>query len=236
MKLFVFGNDQRRAAAAMAAIWGIDAKRSKEINTWVNLAKEIGQHQKLDELVLDYHGWPGGILLDDGGFTLTEPQVPKYFGKVKTKIEHIRFEGCWVGEAPDAMAAFGRLFDAQAVSGFTWACWSNEIEVTLPKGITAADLKKHLAAFETWLMPGTPSIAQLASMARQREVKKKLALLWYQYSTDEKPPYANNNFQRLGRHSYKTRADATARTIDAKNAKTSESPSPPFEYVTVKLR
>jgi hypothetical protein len=155
-KLFLFGRDQRSAAPAIAAIWKIGVKQQREVNKLTSLAKEISRHKQLDELVLDFHGYPGGIILDDGGYSLSDQKVSKSFAKTATKIEHIRFEGCWVGEAPDEMATFGRLFSAQYVSGFTWTCWTNEIELTIPKGITAKALKDYLKLFEMWLMPGTP--------------------------------------------------------------------------------
>jgi hypothetical protein len=233
--LFLFGSDQRRAASALAAIWKIGRDQQKELDTLAEVAKEIGKHKNLDRLILYYHGMPGGIILDDVGAKLSEPEISKAFAKTSTKIEHIGFEGCWVGEAPDEMAAFGRLFGAKDVSGYTWTCWNNEIEVTIPKGVTAKGLKDVLKLYEPWLIPGSPPVAQLASMAGRGDVKKKLLMFWYQYSLDEKPPYVNDNYKKLGSHSYKTRADAAQRTVQAKDAKTSDVPLPPFEYVTVKL-
>jgi hypothetical protein len=118
--LFLFGSDQRRAASALAAMRKIGRDQQKEVNTVTDLAKELGKHKSLDQLVLYYHGMPGGIILDDVGAKLSEPEITKPFAKTSTKIEHISFEGCWVGEAPDEMAVFGRLFGAKDVSGFTW--------------------------------------------------------------------------------------------------------------------
>jgi hypothetical protein len=233
--LFLFGSEQRRAASALAAIWKIGRDQQKEANTLPEVANEIGKYKNLDQLILYYHGIPGGIILDDVGAKLSEPEISKGFAKTSTKIEHIGFEGCWVGEAPDEMAAFGRLFSAKDVSGYTWTCWNNEIEVTIPKGVTAKGLQDVLKLYETWLMPGTPPLAQLASMAGRTDVKKKLLMLWYQYTLDEKPPYLDDNYKRSGSHTYKTRADATKRSVAAKDAKTSDVPIPPFEYVTVKM-
>jgi hypothetical protein len=166
---------------------------------------------------------------------LSDQKVSKAFASTITKIEHIRFEGCWVGEAPDEMAVFGRLFSSSYVSGFTWASWTNHIEVTIPKMITAKDLKKHLALYERWFMPGTPDMVQLASMAKHRDIKKKLLMLWYQYTLEEKPPYVDDNLRRYGAVTYKVRSDAAKRTVESKDAKPSDSPTSPFEYVTVKL-
>jgi hypothetical protein len=233
--LFLFSSEQRRSAPAVAAIWKIGHEQQMEVNTLSEVVKEIGKNKNLDRLILYFHGLPGGIILDDVGSNLSDPEITKAFSKTVTKIEHIGFEGCWVGEAPDEMLAFGRLLKAKDVSGFTWACWSNDIEITIPKGVTARGLSDVLKSYATWLAPGSPPIAQLASMAGRTDIKKQLLMLWYQYTTEEKPPYLDDNFKKSGSHTYKTRADAKARSIEAKDAVRSDSPIPPFEYVTVKM-
>ena len=85
---------------------------------------------------------------DDGnskGYDLGEKAVTDAFAKTKTQIERIRFEGCWVGDGPADMAAFGRLFNAREVSGFTWrALGPTTSTVTIPKGLTAEDLQAFL--------------------------------------------------------------------------------------------
>ncbi len=106
-------------------------------------------------------------------YALDEAALAKELGKAKTRVRHIRFEGCWVGESPVEKAAFGRIFSAADVSGFTWVSWTGEATVTIPKAIKAQDLSKFLQAqnLEKWLMPGSPSVQVLASMARNAEAK-----------------------------------------------------------------
>ncbi len=237
-KLFLYLSELKGfAASGLAAIWGIGAKEQTEISTLDDMAKAIGQQSALDELVIFAHGVPGGLILEDAAYALDEAVLAKELGKTKTKVQHIRFEGCWVGESPVEMAAFGRIFGATDVSGFTWVSWTGEATVTIPKAIKAQDLSKFLQAqnLEKWLMPGSPSVQVLSSMARSAQAKKTLPLLWYQATLNRKPPYEGNNFAQGGRHSYGARGEATKRTVAAAKAQNNKAPVAPFEYVTVTL-
>ena len=229
-KLFLYLSELKGfAAAGLAGIWGIGAKEQKEIDTLEDMVKAIGQNATFDELVIFAHGVPGGIILDDAAYALDEAALAKELGKTKAKVKHIRFEGCWVGLSPVEMAAFGRIFGATDVSGFTWVSWTGEATVTIPKGIKAPDLTKLLQKqnLEKWLMPGSPSVQVLASMARNADAKKTLPLLWYQATLNRKPPYEGNNFAQGGSHSYRARRDAANRTVAAAKAREQHrSPSP----------
>ena len=243
-KLFLYLSELRASAPWIAAIRGIDPKQLEAIEDLEDMAKAVGNHKSLDELVIFTHGYMGGMMLGGEAYDLGDAKVAKAFAGKKTQIDHIRFEGCWVGEGPEDMAAFGRLFDAADVSGFTWAHWSvDDSKFTLPKGTTVKSLEKLQGKDSTspiapWLAPppATPSLAQLASMARGGPVTKTLPLEWFQYTTDPKPPYLDKNLEHLGTHTYKVRRDAANRVVQAKDAKASGSPTPPFEYVTVVLR
>jgi hypothetical protein len=254
-RLLFYPELREQAQEIVGPIWKIGPSDQKDISTLNDLVKEIDKQSSLDLLVIFLHGYSGGMMLDDEdgnskGYDLGEEVVTKAFAKTKTRIEHIRFEGCWVGEGPDDMATFGRLFNAQDVSGFTWVHWSNDITVTIPKGLTADGLKTFLEknGLAKWLAPTTPPMTQLASMAQSKEAPKKLWLEWFQATLDKKAPYEDqdgklaagsgkrSNLQQLGFHIYKVRSDAISRTVLAKDAKPSSGGFSAFEYVSVKLR
>lgn len=237
-RLLVYGSDLDSVAAdGIAGIWSITAKHRKAVEDLDDMVAALGSYTALDELVIFAHGMPGGMTLTSASYALTDPAIATAFAKVKTSVQHIRFEGCWVGEAPADMAVFGRLLKAKDVSGFTWASWTNSVKINIPKGISPNDLGKFLKDqnFERWLMPGSPTVPVLASMARTAAVSRVLPMLWYQYGLDEKPPYIDDNFNKLGRHKYAARGDAAKKSIVAKSAKNSSAPISPFEYVTVTL-
>lgn len=254
-RLLFYPELREPALEIVGPYWKIGPRDQQGISTLGDMVKDIDKQKSLDELVIFLHGYTGGMMLDDDdgnskGYDLGEEAVTQAFAKTKTQIEHIRFEGCWVGDGPGDMAKFGHLFNARDVSGFTWVHWSNDITVTIPKGLTAEDLtafldKKGLAK---WLAPTTAPMAQLASLARTKDAPKKLWLEWFQATLDKKAPYEDqdgnlaadsgrpSNFQRLGVHNYKIRSDARSRTVLAKDAKPSAGGHPNFDYVTVKLR
>ena len=243
-KLLLFASELQKELVVIAAIHQIGVKEQKAIDSLDEMAKAISAHKNLDELVIFVHGYRGGMMLGDDAYTLDDPPVAKAFAKKTTKVEHIRFEGCWVGEEPNTMAAFGRFFDAKTVSGFTWVHWLNQITINLPKGTTAKSLETVLksvpgttSSLLPWIPPppGGPALAQLASMASGGNATATVPLEWFQYSLDEKQPFNNNNIEHLGKHTYKLRKDATQKSVAAKNAKPYTDPTPPFDYVTVVL-
>ena len=255
-KRLLFYPELRDAALGIVGPqWKIGPKDQQAISTLNDMVKEINKQTSLDELVLFLHGYTGGMMLDDDderekGYSLEDEAIKQAFAKTKTKIERIRFEGCWVGESPPAMAAFGRLFNAQEVSGFTWVHVTNSIDVTIPEGIKADGLKTFLEkqGLAKWLAPNTPAMTALASTARTKNASAKLWLEWFRPTLETSPPYADQdgnlaaasgkrpNFERLGAHDFEVRSAARSRTVAVKDAKVSTAPRPPFEYVTVKLR
>jgi hypothetical protein len=232
----------RKYAATVGAVWDVKPRELKPFKSLKDMTREITKHQFIDQLVIFTHGFTGGMSLEDGhDFNLNDEAVVDAFAKVKTQVDHIRFEGCWVGNGPDDMRDFGRLLRAVDVSGYTWEHADSEVTVTITAGMKAAELDAMLRPYWRWLSPSPPqSIAQLASLARAHDVTRTLKLEWYKYSdnaTDPTPPWTaqGGNGDVLGPYGYKRRADAKHRVVQPDDAKTNTEPSPPFEYVTVEL-
>lgn len=225
------------SAAEVGALWKIDKKRQRQMEDLDDLAKKIRAFKRLDTLVIYTHGIEGGILLAGKAYNLSDKEISDALAKVSTVVDHIRFEGCHVGVDPLEMAAFGRLLKATHVSGFTWAHYSGSVEVTIKKGSSKSDLKT-LDVYKKWITPGTPTIEAIATKARTRDIKWTFLTEWYQFHLEPLSfaPYIDNNYSKYGRMTYKVRADAEKITVDVKDAKRSDSPVPPFQYVTVKLQ
>ncbi len=243
--LMLYSPELQRFAATIGGIRNVNLNELKAIRSLADMAREIGKFQLLDQLVIFTHGIQGGIATEDGHiYELYEESVSKAFSNVKTRVEDVRFEGCWVGRGPRGMAAFARLVNAARVSGYTWEHGSNDITFTFPRQSTAAVITSKVARYWKWRAPFPPeSIPQLVSMARNHDVRKNLQMEWYKFSDNDSQPTnpwdVKSLDPMLGPYGYKRRSDATSRTIDyndARNAKTDEDPETPFEYVTVKYK
>jgi hypothetical protein len=267
--LLLYSDDDefRKYLPSMAGIRGIGSKDQVAFSSLDDMAKAIGQRQAIDQLVIYTHGYAGGLALEDGKhWDLNDKAVVKAFANVKTKVNQIRFEGCWVGENPVAMAFFGHLLSASTVSGYTWMHVSSEATVTIPPGADDADLECFWRPFWRWVAPyPTLSIQFLGSLAHDRTITKVLQLEWYMPFENDldlsniTPPFKLDDRtatckkeaadRRAGRpntgkaqdttlvpHGYKRRSDAKERVIEEKDAATSSDPASPFEYVTVRLQ
>ena len=243
-KLLLFLSELRDKVAVIAALYKVGLKEQQAIDSLEEMAKAINAHKNIEELIIFVHGFSGGMLLGENSYSLDDEVVTKAFEKKLTKVEHIRFEGCWVGESPNRMATFGRLFDAKTVSGFTWVHWLNEITLNLPRGTTSKSLEDVLksvpgttSSLLPWIPPppAGPPLSQLASMASSGNAKASVPLEWFQYGLEERQPFMDNNLQHLGKHTYKVRRDAAQVSVQEKDAQPYTQPIPPFDYVTVVL-
>jgi hypothetical protein len=233
----------RMFAPVIGGIWKVAAKEQKAFKSLADMVREIGKHPFLDQLVIFTHGFAGGIGLEDGHlYSLIDKEVSKAFAKVKTQVDHIRFEGCWVGNGPALMREFGRLLRAIDVSGYTWEHVSSQVGVTIPPEATTASLQALVRPYWKWLAPFPPeAVSRLASLARYHEVKKTLMLEFYKQTDDGDQPTPPWKVEGQGPdmilrpHGFKRRFEATQRIVQAKDAKPNEDPTPPFEYVTVEL-
>src|SRR5262249_18440498 len=129
----------RKYVPSIGGVWKVAAKEQKAINSLADMAREIDKHRFLNQLVIFTHGFPGGIELDDGHhYMLSDKPVAAALAKVNTQVDHIRFEGCWVGNRPVHMRNFGRLLKAIDVSGYTWEHVESEVTTNIPRGSTPA--------------------------------------------------------------------------------------------------
>jgi hypothetical protein len=240
--LMLYSPELQRFAASVGGIWNVGLKELKAIKSLEDMAREIGRFPFIDQLVIFTHGFEGGMALENGHlYDLREEAVSKAFAKVKTQVEDVRFEGCWVGRGPRGMAAFGRLLNAARVSGYTWEHGCNDITFTFPRGSTAEKVTAIVGPYWRWRAPFPPqAISQLASMARNSDVRRKIPMEWYKFSDDNATPTnpwdVKSLDPMLGPYGFKQRAQATPHAVDwkdAKDAKPEEDPATPFEYVTV---
>lgn len=243
-KLLLFLSELQNEVAVIAASHKVGLSDQKAIDSLDEMAKAISAYKNLEELIIFTHGFTGGMLLGENAYSLDDEAVAKAFAKKTTTVEHIRFEGCWVGEAPNKMAVFGHLFDAKTVSGFTWVHWLNQITINLPRGTTVKSLENVLksvagttSSLVPWIPPppAGPPLSQLASMASAGDAKTTVPLEWFQYGLEERQPFMDNNLQHLGKHTYKVRREAAQVSVEEKNAQPYTEPIPPFNYVTVLL-
>jgi hypothetical protein len=245
-KLLLYDPEFREHLPAMASTWKIGLKERIAIRSLAEVVKAIGQYTDLEEVIFWFHGVPGGIIIGQHGYDMSAQPLRQAFAKNKTRIWNIRFEGCWVGEAPDEMAQFGRLFDAWCVYGYTWAHWHASAVVTIPKGATVKSLEGTVMKdLQRWLAPDSPKLEQLASMAVQRDVRTKLNLEWYEYSgtSATPPPWEKakgqqlTNFERFSTVKYKRRSEAGKRVLTDRETEeiSNTNPTSPFEYVQVRI-
>lgn len=240
-KLMLFDPSLKQFAPFIGSIWSIGAKEQLPAANLKEFAAQITKHQKLDELILFFHGAPGQITLGNQGFGLADADLRKAFTK-KTTIGVIRFEGCWVGERPGEMAQFGMIFDASAVAGFTWEHFTSIMTVPVERGDTAEAIGKRVSKYERWIADKAPQATNLAEQAKNSSFSTKILLEWFQvFSITKAAPYdtakgeTRTNFDRLGWVTYKRRADAEQKTITFKDTEETEfEPISKFQYVTVK--
>ncbi|MGH6960988.1 MAG: hypothetical protein ACREE7_10930, partial [Dongiaceae bacterium] len=142
------------------------------IGDWKGLATAIQKHAKLGHLAFSFHSFDGGMLVGGDGRELGEESVKKLFTK-PPKVDKISFFGCNVGNRPVQMAAFGKIFSAKTVTGFTWWVIRQLVNIKLPKGVSEKQIKavlEPLAPFSVELIPAANVLVKLYTSRKDHAV------------------------------------------------------------------
>jgi hypothetical protein len=210
------------------------------------LASTIAAKSPIGLLVLDFHGGTGGeikvgVLGDEVGssrirklFTKTcstntckadaiigtrycakhQPSKSEpWFGP---RVDQIVFESCVVGQAPDQLASFGKLFHADSVTGCTWFHVVAKQVVLLPRAATEAEIKEQLKPQQKYLMNGNPGPAEMAAKCKGGAYKQELWLEWWrgEFSGELPKSLGGSVNDRL----CKARSELTKKTIASAEA------------------
>jgi hypothetical protein len=200
----------------------------KFVNSWQELARLLQEYESIDQLVLDFHGVPGGITI--GTETKSLDKVDEIFRGQKPKIRQIDFEGCSTGERASELVHFGRLFSTSRVTAWNFFRVTQPIEVEVPSDVDVKKLDSMLAPYRGYFLKGTPSSDELA----KKKGKHTLVVEWFRTELDfsplPPPPPPGGLDERPV--TFKPRDAATSRLI-----KSSEvgkyKPTPALEHVII---
>ena len=145
--LYLFDSNFDAAGERIIAkgMYGI-AEKPVPIDDWDGLAAAIQKQTKIGHLAFGFHGFDGGMQVGGDGRWLGEELVKKLFTK-PPQVDKISFFGCNVANRPVDMAAFGKIFGAASVTGFTWSTIKTPIKIELPKGVAEKKIKDALDPF-----------------------------------------------------------------------------------------
>ena len=213
-------------------------ERPVPIDDWKGLAAAIQKHTKIGHLALSFHSFSGGMIVGSDGRELAEESVTKLFTK-PPQVERISFFGCNVGNRPVQMAAFGKLFGAKAVTGFTWWTIKQPVNVKLPKGVSVEKIKKALDPFVPYsveLIPAAEVLVKTHTSRKDHEIDIVAVYGSPDGSTASALPIPLG--EQKNRKPWK---EAVKKTIKLADAATTEkaydaSPTVAYELLTVTLK
>jgi hypothetical protein len=104
------------------------------------------------------------------------------------RIDKIVFESCVVGQAPDQLAAFGKLFRADSVTGGSWFHVVRKFSLPLPKASTEAAIVERLKPFQKYLIAGNPTPVELAAKCKAAAGKQEMWSEWWRSDDDAALP------------------------------------------------
>ena len=71
----MFDPSLKEFAPAIGRLWGIGAGEFAAAGKFKEAASTIHKHSQLEELILLYHGFPGGISFTDKSFSLSDLEL-----------------------------------------------------------------------------------------------------------------------------------------------------------------
>lgn len=208
------------------------------IDDWNGLAAAVQKQTKIGHLVFAFHSFDGGMIVGSEGRELGEASVSKLFTK-PPQVDKISFFGCNVGNRPVQMAAFGKIFGAKSVSGFTWWMIKTPINIKLPKGVAEKKIKDALDPFASYsveLIPAANVLVKTHTSRKDHEIN-----LVAVYGSPDGSPASALPIPLGEQKNRKPWKEAVKKTIKLADAAATEktyqtSPVVAFELLTVTLK
>jgi hypothetical protein len=208
----------------------------RKVRSWKELVSELRKYETIDQLVLYFHGFKGGLIIGGDGKELRE--VVRLFarGRRPKVNKQIDFEACRVAEGPDHLAAFARIFRAPTIRAYNYFYVDSILPVNVEKTDNSESLRRKLAQYRDYLMPGT--IDRLA----KKKGKQKAVLEWFRIDRSRAKlplPPRPTEFDTRSR-TFKRRNDAFRRVVSNEDdlrrlINDYRSPAMQFEYVIIAI-
>ncbi|MPZ34451.1 MAG: hypothetical protein GEV13_26280 [Rhodospirillales bacterium] len=214
------------------------AEKPVPIDDWKDLAAAIQKHTKIGHLACSFHSFGGGMIVGSEGRELGEESVAKLFTK-PLQVDKISFFGCNVGNRPVQMAAFGKIFGAKSVAGFTWWMIKTPINVKLPKGVSEKKIKEALDPFAPYsveLIPAANVLVKTHTSRKDHEINLVAVYGSPDGSTASTLPIPLG--EQKNRKPWKEAVKKTIKLADAAATEKAYDASPivAFELLTVTLK
>lgn len=241
-QLFLYEKSSNPLSARLIAkdLYNVSAvARVKPVKDLNDLGVKINAEQKITHLILSFHGYRGGIMIDGHLYDLDGNAVKKALsvqqGRSIPDIDKIDFFGCDIGKKPSNLQAFGNIYGASQVSAYTWPIVHQLMKINIPKGTSIEEIRKQMSPYREYTL-GFRDPAQIAAQAQRKDIDETLILVYGSEngSTTTFPLSFGQKFK------YKALSEAKITEIKSSNAKKSDadydSPVVFFERVTVKLK
>jgi hypothetical protein len=210
----------------------------RNVNSWEELSVELHKYQSIEQVVLYFHGTPGSLII--GGDPRDLDKVSNLFLAPNPKIKQIDLDACSVGEAPDKLVPFARIFGASTITAWTYFHVGKPEKFDVPRGdVDLSVLRTKYADHKDYFLPGTPTFDEMA----RNPSTYNLGVEWFRIDLrdDPLPPAPGPGGLDQRGKTFKRRSDAKPRRINSDKAKElrelykSKGPDVPFEQVIITI-
>lgn len=187
----------------------INKKGVRSVKTWTELGVVLKQYESIGDLYLDFHGSPGTIKIGNVIKAFKKALTDDLKGPMPSVSGKIDFESCNVGAGPDELVDFARHLSAPKVLAWNYFHVFNTIQVNVPSGTTADDVRRILRPYDGYLTEGNETPEEIAAKPGRHTV----FLEWFR--DDDNPEQLNPK----DTHTFKKRTSANERAIGSSGAK-----------------
>jgi hypothetical protein len=183
------------------------------VESWKELVAKLKEYDSIDHLVLMFHGMPGDLRVGrtQQGLTTNATELWK---DQAPRVREIDLEGCSVAKDPEALVAFGKIFNASRVTGWNhwWILFKSD-DFPVPPRMSASEkekLQRKLDGFRQYFVKSPPTAEELAA----KPGKHFLVLVWFRkYMSTDKPPEPERGSPDRRERVFKPRRNGTRRLI-----------------------
>ncbi len=187
----------------------IEKKGVRPVKTWKEFGTILKQYESIGDLYLDFHGSPGTIQIGNVIKVFKKALTDDLKGPMPAVSGKIDFESCNVGSGPDELVDFARHLGAPKVLSWNYYHVFNTLQVNVPSGKTAADIRRLLTPYEGYVTEGNETPEDMAAKPGRHTV----FLEWFR--DDDNPEQLNPKDTRT----FRKRSSANERSIGSSGAK-----------------
>ena len=151
------------------------------VNSWNELANLLKKYDRIERLVLFFHGDNGAIMIGGQGYDLDSQKALNHFKGDMPKIRNLDFEGCNIGKAPEMIIPFAKLFEAETI--YAWNHFHVLASAWFKGKMPKEQIELNERKYKDYIIGNSQELAKFLTGSGDRQI----AITWFMEEYPDPP-------------------------------------------------